>query len=683
MLLGDGRLRPGRGRGHHRRHQPARHPRPGPAAARAASTARSWCPCPTSRSGCPILQVHCKGKRIGPDVDLELVARGTPGHERRRPGQPGQRGRPARRAPGQRHHRTWPTSSRPGTGCSWASAARAWSCPTTRRSGWPTTRAATPCWPTCSRTPTRCTRSPSCPPAWPWASPSSCPSRSATSTPASTSRTRCACAWAAGWPSCSSTATCPPAPPTTWSGNTELARKMVREWGMSEEIGPMAWGSQGQVFLGEDLMHTRDYSEDTCRVIDDEVERILREQEERAIEVLTRHRGGLDAVARALLEQETHRRRRRWAAWSTRPTAARCTRTGPRRSPTSTATATATAPTGRQRQRLGRRPAGAEAGHAVRAGGPRPPRRRAPSPVPRPPARWQPSQATGPMPSPQPPQHPQPPRPARAAAAPAVAAAAAARTGRRPAGHRRARRPTRARRANPGRHPGRRRPAPGSGPAGAERLSPGAPPAWPPPRARPAGDQVLHGRQRAAGRHQGSVPAAASWAPSTTVKAPGGDAARRRRRPGRLAPPAVSAETVTVTVAGPGVLQGQGRRRRPRSRRVWPGGPATAATQARTAPWSTPAADRRPPCPTGGRPAGGGDCTSRSTTTPGPPVAGDRSGVVAVGRDAAGPAGGRACQVESAGASLWTKGATGPGRQLHPDGDPLGGRGRVEDRRTR
>src|ERR1019366_8193606 len=42
--------------------------------------------------------------------------------------------------------------------------------------------------------------------------------------------------------------------------NTELARKMVREWGMSERVGPMARGSQGMVFLGEDLMHTRDYS---------------------------------------------------------------------------------------------------------------------------------------------------------------------------------------------------------------------------------------------------------------------------------------------------------------------------------------------------------------------------------------------------------------------------------------
>jgi len=88
-------------------------------------------------------------------------------------------------------------------------------------------------------------------------------------------------------------------------GNTELARKMVREWGMSDELGPMAWGSQGMVFLGEDLMHTRDYSEDTARVVDSEVSQILRRQEERAIELLSRHRGGLDAVARGLLERET------------------------------------------------------------------------------------------------------------------------------------------------------------------------------------------------------------------------------------------------------------------------------------------------------------------------------------------------------------------------------------------
>jgi len=86
---------------------------------------------------------------------------------------------------------------------------------------------------------------------------------------------------------------------------TERARKMVREWGMSKRIGPMAWGSQGQVFLGDDLMHTRDYSDDTARVIDEEVERILREQEDQCRRVLTADRKGLDLVARALLEYET------------------------------------------------------------------------------------------------------------------------------------------------------------------------------------------------------------------------------------------------------------------------------------------------------------------------------------------------------------------------------------------
>ena len=87
--------------------------------------------------------------------------------------------------------------------------------------------------------------------------------------------------------------------------NTELARKMVREWGMSDRVGPMAWGSQGTVFLGEDLMHTRDYSEDTSRVVDEEIARILRDQEERARRILEEHRAGLEAVAKALLEHES------------------------------------------------------------------------------------------------------------------------------------------------------------------------------------------------------------------------------------------------------------------------------------------------------------------------------------------------------------------------------------------
>lgn len=88
-------------------------------------------------------------------------------------------------------------------------------------------------------------------------------------------------------------------------GNTELAKKMVREWGMSDKIGPRAWGSQGMVFLGDDLMHTRDYSEDTSKIIDEEIDRILREQEQRAIQLLKTHQKGLELVANALLEKET------------------------------------------------------------------------------------------------------------------------------------------------------------------------------------------------------------------------------------------------------------------------------------------------------------------------------------------------------------------------------------------
>jgi cell division protease FtsH len=87
---------------------------------------------------------------------------------------------------------------------------------------------------------------------------------------------------------------------------TGLARRMVREWGMSERVGPMAWHSQQQVFLGEDLMTgAREYSDDTARLVDEEINKILREQEVRATDLLNKHRAGLDLVAEALLEKET------------------------------------------------------------------------------------------------------------------------------------------------------------------------------------------------------------------------------------------------------------------------------------------------------------------------------------------------------------------------------------------
>jgi cell division protease FtsH len=81
---------------------------------------------------------------------------------------------------------------------------------------------------------------------------------------------------------------------------------MVREWGMSERIGPMAWGSQQHVFLGEDLMSSaREYSDQTARILDEEISTMLHFQQERARELLMKHRVGLDLVAQALLDRET------------------------------------------------------------------------------------------------------------------------------------------------------------------------------------------------------------------------------------------------------------------------------------------------------------------------------------------------------------------------------------------
>jgi cell division protease FtsH len=86
---------------------------------------------------------------------------------------------------------------------------------------------------------------------------------------------------------------------------TSLARRMVSEWGMSEKVGPMAFGSNGPVFLGDDMMQSKEYSEDIARLIDEETQRILRDQETRCQELLTINRNALNLVARNLLEHET------------------------------------------------------------------------------------------------------------------------------------------------------------------------------------------------------------------------------------------------------------------------------------------------------------------------------------------------------------------------------------------
>ncbi|MEY2959816.1 MAG: ATP-dependent protease FtsH [Actinomycetota bacterium] len=87
---------------------------------------------------------------------------------------------------------------------------------------------------------------------------------------------------------------------------TNIARRMVREWGMSDTVGPMAWHGQQQVFLGEDLMSQgREYSDETARLLDEEIAKILHGEEQRASDLLTKHRRGLELIAEALLEHET------------------------------------------------------------------------------------------------------------------------------------------------------------------------------------------------------------------------------------------------------------------------------------------------------------------------------------------------------------------------------------------
>ena len=87
---------------------------------------------------------------------------------------------------------------------------------------------------------------------------------------------------------------------------TKLAREMVTRLGMSEELGTQVFGeAQHQVFLGRDYADHQDYSEETARRIDTEVQRIMREAHERAVEILSARRDQLDLMAKVLLERET------------------------------------------------------------------------------------------------------------------------------------------------------------------------------------------------------------------------------------------------------------------------------------------------------------------------------------------------------------------------------------------
>ncbi|HZU35169.1 MAG TPA: ATP-dependent zinc metalloprotease FtsH [Gemmataceae bacterium] len=86
---------------------------------------------------------------------------------------------------------------------------------------------------------------------------------------------------------------------------TNLARYMVTHWGMSDRLGPMSFRiGEEHVFLGKEMQEPRDFSEGTAEVIDEEVQRLLREADQQAFDVLEKHRADLDKLADALLHRE-------------------------------------------------------------------------------------------------------------------------------------------------------------------------------------------------------------------------------------------------------------------------------------------------------------------------------------------------------------------------------------------
>ena len=89
------------------------------------------------------------------------------------------------------------------------------------------------------------------------------------------------------------------------AGATDLAMRMVREFGMSQALGPVGFASGSPMFLGGEEVRSRAYAEATQRVIDQEVAKLLRQAEDRAKGMLSEHRDALDRLTELLLERET------------------------------------------------------------------------------------------------------------------------------------------------------------------------------------------------------------------------------------------------------------------------------------------------------------------------------------------------------------------------------------------
>jgi cell division protease FtsH len=87
---------------------------------------------------------------------------------------------------------------------------------------------------------------------------------------------------------------------------TALAQTMIRNWGMGEKLGPLSYSKgEEQIFLGREISQHRDYSEDTARMIDEEINKLIKDAYQRAGEVLNENTDILHKLAGLLLEKET------------------------------------------------------------------------------------------------------------------------------------------------------------------------------------------------------------------------------------------------------------------------------------------------------------------------------------------------------------------------------------------
>jgi cell division protease FtsH len=125
--------------------------------------------------------------------------------------------------------------------------------------------------------------------------------------------------WSTSWRCCSAGRTAEEiifADPTTGAANdiekaTQIARKMVMEYGMSDKLGPMQYGkANGEVFLGRDYSRQQDYSDEVAAFIDEEVSKMINAAHEEARVILSHHQDAMERMVAELLEHETVDRER-------------------------------------------------------------------------------------------------------------------------------------------------------------------------------------------------------------------------------------------------------------------------------------------------------------------------------------------------------------------------------------